>query len=410
MFKRFLSILLPFLLILLVAACAQRVQSPTPVPSPAPTVLAEAATPTLPSATATDVPTASPSPVPSETPLPTATATASASATPTPLLLLNAEDFGTDRNPLTGEKVADPTVLRRHPVAVKIPNNRTGYVRPQSGLSEADLVFEHITEFGVTRFTAIFYDQLPGDVGPLRSARLIDLELPAMYDAALSFAGASIEVRQQLYSSDFRERLLDEGADAHFRTGADIPFEHTLYARPPLWIEELQERGLNGPPQFGSYMAFGEEAPEGGRPVSRIHLTNSSASTSEWRYDAASNTFLRWMDGDPHLDQNTDEQIAATNVVVVYAPHVLSNICECCSPDYSPEACRAFSMEIQIWGEGRALVLRDGLMYEATWKREERDDMLTFYDAAGNPLPLQIGNTWFQMAPSNADDIVTVES
>ena len=410
MMKRFLSILTPLLLVPLLTACVQQPQAPTPGPSPTAPVLAEAATATLSPATATDAPTASPSPVPPDTPAPTATATATASATATtaPLLLLDADDFGADRNPLTGEQVSDPAVLQRRPIAVKISNAPPGFVRPQSGPNQADLVFEHIAEFGVTRFTAIFYDELPPDVGPIRSGRLIDVELPAMYDAAFSYSGASVGVNQKLWASDFAQRILPNRPPGHYRTGADKPYEHTLYGTPALWIEELAEQGLNVPPQFANYMAFSEAPPAGGQPVSRIVLDYPST-TAEWRYDSASNRYLRWSDGVTHHDANTGEQLSATNVAVVYAPHVLDlNICEHIRA--GDTECAAFSVEIQIWGQGPARIFRDGQMYEATWKREQRADMLTFYDAAGNPLPLQIGNTWFQMAPSNEADILTVES
>jgi hypothetical protein len=78
-------------------------------------------------------------------------------------------------NPLTGLEVANPESLNRRPIDVKISNS-PAIVRPQSGISEADLVFEHYTEVGITRFSAIFYTNAPQRVGSIRSARLIDYE------------------------------------------------------------------------------------------------------------------------------------------------------------------------------------------------------------------------------------------
>ncbi|MEM7014129.1 MAG: DUF3048 domain-containing protein, partial [Verrucomicrobiota bacterium] len=98
---------------------------------------------------------------------------------------------------MTGEET-DPARLQRRPLAVKISNSPPSFVRPQSGLNDADIVFEHITEGNLTRFTLIVYGDDPEKVGPIRSARLVDVELPAMYDAALVYSGASTGVSNKL--------------------------------------------------------------------------------------------------------------------------------------------------------------------------------------------------------------------
>ncbi|HCB48965.1 MAG TPA: hypothetical protein DEP47_05455, partial [Chloroflexi bacterium] len=110
--------------------------------------------------------------------------------------LIGRDNFPEDVNPLTGEKVPDPSVLQRRPLAVKIAN--TARVRPQAGLNQADLVFEHYSEGGITRFTAIFYSKDARRVGSIRSGRLIDLEIPLMYDAAFAYSGSSYPIRQMI--------------------------------------------------------------------------------------------------------------------------------------------------------------------------------------------------------------------
>ncbi|MCA9954699.1 MAG: DUF3048 domain-containing protein [Anaerolineales bacterium] len=72
---------------------------------------------------------------------PTATVPPVPTATPEPVALYSKADFGTDRNPLTGELMADPSVLQRRPIAIKISNNPPQFTRPQHGICQADLVF-----------------------------------------------------------------------------------------------------------------------------------------------------------------------------------------------------------------------------------------------------------------------------
>lgn len=379
------------------------------------------ATPALPTAPATESVSANNTPAATSTLPATSTVPAVASTftplptstqplmTPTvealPVWLLTPEDFGDEYNRLTGELVTDPEILLRRPIAVKISNSPPSLVRPQSGLGQADIVFEHVTEGPITRFTAIIYSQTPEQMGPIRSARLIDVEIPAMYDAALAFSGSSIGVSAKLFGSDFRPRILRSNEPGYFRTGEDKPFEHTLYGIPESFWESLDEMEENHAPEFSAQMAFSTEPPEGGESASAVEIRFRQFGTVDWEYDEETNRWWRWADDEEHIDANTDEQISAVNVVLVYAIHQLDmSICE----HQVDNTCHAFSTEIQIWGEGDAVILRDGLQYEVTWKRENRSDMLTFWDEDGNQVPLGIGNTWFQIIPYHYTDPFTV--
>lgn len=400
--KRYPGLLL-LLVLLFLAACSQDPATPTLQATATEEEIAQEAAPSetpQPSATATEAPT--------ETATPEPTATVTPTATPTPLLLLSPEDFGEERNPLTGELVEEPENLQRRPIAFKISNSPAEFVRPQSGLSQADIVFEHATEGPITRFTGLIYGQTPPDLGPIRSGRLIDVEIPQMYDAAFAYSGASAGVNFELFNSNFANRILRADAPGFYRTGEDKPFEHTLYADPEAWWQELEDRELNRPPQFATQMAFSEEPPEGGEPAGHININYQDRMIVDWEYDEESGRYLRWADGEEHTDRNTGEQLSASNVVVVFAIHQVDfGICE-----YIPiggTECQAFSTEIQVWGSGSALIFRDGQMYEATWRREQPDHMLTFYDADDNPIPLQIGNTFMQVVALHYEDPVTVD-
>lgn len=397
-------IVLLILSLLLLAACGGE-----ETPEAAPTAVAVGATTVAP----TDVPVAEePTAVPpTETPLPTETAvpatptpfptatvepTVTATQVPTPANLLAAEDFTDHINPFTGEYLDDNTNLLRRPIAVKISNSPPEWVRPQSGIGQADLVFEHVTEGPITRFTALFYSQTPEKIGPIRSARLIDVELPAMYDAALAFSGASIGVVSRLGGSDFRARLLRSDEPGYYRTGEDKPWEHTLYADPNGFWQALTDKGENHAPELRNFMTFTSEPPPADEPASKIEVRYLNFTTVDWEYDAENGRYYRWVDGEPFIDANTGEQISARNVVAVFAIHQENrSICEYQVEDH----CNAFSIEIQIWESAPVIVFRDGQRYNGVWKREKRNDMLTFYDNEGNVIPLQIGNTWFQVIP-----------
>ncbi|MBC8170976.1 MAG: DUF3048 domain-containing protein, partial [Anaerolineae bacterium] len=136
-------------------------------------------------------------PTPSLTFTPTNTATFTPTVTPSPTLtpsptatVVGPAIYPDGFNSLTGLKYPDEAAQNRRNLLVKI-SNYPPLVRPQSGLNEADVVWEYEVEGGVTRFAAIFRTNAPNHVGPVRSGRLVDLELVPMFNALWAYSGSS---------------------------------------------------------------------------------------------------------------------------------------------------------------------------------------------------------------------------
>ncbi len=353
---------------------------------------------------------------PSPTPMPEATravvseaaATAEpevmveATATPLPAGWIGPLDFPANVNPLTGEIVEEPELLQRRPIAIKV-SNYPEFVRPQAGLNNADLVFEHYAEGGATRFTAVFYSKDAHTVGSVRSARIIDFEIPVMYDAALGFSGAAGANKDRFAAVDWYDRIIspDFGHGGFYRAepkDPDTDFWHTMFTDTYRLRAILQERGLDVPPTYQNGMVFSEVPPPGGTPAEQIEI-GYSGSYVTWWYDSGLGRYFRWNDGQRHLDANRGEQLNFKNIVVISARHVESWIPE------TEVGQGAKSIEIQIWGEGPATIFRDGQRFEGQWQRNDPQDMITFTDKEGNILPLAPGNTWFQLVPLGFDKL-----
>lgn len=343
-----------------------------------------------PTETATAMVTARPSPTPlaaTATVAATPTAPTTPAPTPTPL--------PTHINPLTGLPVDDVAVLNRVPLAIKISNSKE--TRPQSGLQAADLVFEHITEGRITRFTAVFYGNTPQRVGSVRSGRLIDLEIPAMYQAMFAYSGSSQGVAEQYRASDlYPQRIVaDIGKPYFYRMNIpNVATEHTLFADPKALWELAAQRGL-GKPDYAKRMVFDITPPANGTPASFVNVAYlPTYCPAGWTYDATRGVWLRSIAGVPHKDALTGEQIHAANVVVLFAEHRETSIIE--------DAFNHRSIQVNLMGSGEMLLFRDGVMVRGRWQRAARNEMLTFTDAQGQPLPLKPGNTWFQVVPLEA--------
>ncbi len=337
----------------------------------------------------------------------TATPPPPAPTVPLPPDAIGPFDFAPGVNPLTGLEVDDPAVLQRLPLAAKI-SNAPALVRPQAGISAADLVFEHYVEGHLTRFTAVFWTHTPPRLGSIRSARLIDLEIPAMYGSLLVYSGASDPIRRRIAALPFAARAYEGvtvGEPLYYRD-PDLDPPHNLFAVPSKVWERAHEDGFDKAPALGG-MAFRAAPPAEAdtEPAERLTI-DYGVDEVTWIYNAETGRYAREVNGEPHLDANTEEQVSAANVVLVYAHHQedLSIV------ESEWQGQKSFSIEIQIWTLGPAVVLRDGRAQRGFWNRWREDDMLSFWadEAATTRMFLKPGNTWFQVVPLDFEDL-TIE-
>ena len=369
--------------LLTVTACltAQPTVTPTPTRLPRPTFTM---TPQQPSATAT--PLAAPMPLA----VPTATNTARPQASPTPTNVLN---------PLTGLP-ASSSVLQKRPILVCLDNDVGA--RPQYGLSKADVVYEYYMEnYFNTRYTAVFWGQDASRIGPMRSARLINLEVTPQYDGFLACEGGSDEVRYMLVDDkrfyDYTYLDMDLWGDGYYSIygrHAD-PNVNTVLTQTnsDLLRKWLQGKGKEKAVKVtGFTFSPAGSATPAAMPAKTVTIPYPSyCCTVQWTYDPASGRYLRSVQGKPQTDGATNDQIGAANVLIIYADHQKSNILEA--------APNGYGFDIKLRGEGKATVLRDGVAIAALWRRDKLTDFMQVVDASGNPIPLHPGNTWIEVVP-----------
>ncbi len=370
--------------------------TPTPTKTPRPAHSAQSLIPTVthtPAPSATPTPNPTPTGLATDTPTPEPTEVLEPTATPWPTL-------APDLCPLTGLPVSDPALLERRPLAIKVQN--ASISRPQWGLPQADIVYEHLAEAGITRFTAIYLCQQVEKVGSTRSARFIDLEIPAMYKSLLAFSGTSPGLFPKFKNADFKEREFwyDQGihSEGFYRDkelrAQGVPIEHTLFALPPKIWEIATQLDLNQRQNLEG-LNFSAEVPPDGQAATHIHIPYPNREmVVDYYYDPTSGHYLRWDGGQPHVDAPSGQQISVTNVVVIYATHVDADFYEDFPRTNHP------SVQIQLWGNGPMVLFRDGQAFPGLWARPRREDMVVFRDPTGQvPIPLKPGNTWIQLVP-----------
>ena len=357
-----------------------------------------------PTQTITPVPfTPTPLP-PTETPTPTLTPTPERTATPFyPPEGVGPSNFPPGVNPLTGLQVADPANLERRSVAVKV-ENLPREDRPQWGLSKADIVYEYYTEEGTTRFIALFYGKNADLVGPVRSARLFDINVVAMYKSAFVFGSAWSYTLNRLYNQDFYNRLLLESTwtyPAIFRN--NVNGNNYLMANTALIGDALRAYGATNTRQNLDGMFFQAQPPAGGSPANEVIARFSGAIYNRWEYDPVSEKYLRFSDTQnagsvetevyaPLIDRATGEQITADNVVVFFVQQ-----------DVIMRSGNTEVIDVPLYGNGPAYIARNGQLYQVQWSRPTRESVLTLVNPDGSPFPFKPGNTWYEVMGNTSE-------
>ncbi|MFI1168962.1 DUF3048 domain-containing protein [Streptomyces sp. NPDC020801] len=264
-------------------------------------------------------------------------------------------------------------------LAVKIDN--VAPARPQTGLNAADVVYAEQVEGGLSRLMAVYATQLPPVVGPVRSARESDLELLRQFDRpALAFSGAQTKLLPLIDAAPVSAVPPGKKPGAYFR-GSGRAAPHNLYVRPGRLLASAPGAGaLTTGFHYGA-------APSGGR-----------AETSRTvRYPAARFTFTwserrhGWqvaMDGRPTVTAD-GRQVTPATVVVQHVKVRRSSLHDVLG-NYTPYT--------ETVGSGKAEVLRDGRVWDVTWKRPRAADGTAFTSADGTAVNFARGQVWVVFA------------
>lgn len=311
-------------------------------------------------------------------PSPTATTSPSPSPSPTP-----ASAF-----PLTGVETDEP--LDDQPVvAVKIENTPSAY--PLAGIEQADVVYEQIVEGGVTRFAALFHSQLPERVGPVRSARFVDVPLLQPWAPVLVYSGARGEVNDALRGASLALEVDPGTRDGPiFFRAPDRPGSHDLLADPTAALDASGEDEEAAPVPEDPF-AFDEDAPDDGVEQTDFDIAMTSASTSSWEWDDGDDVYRRLRNGEPF--PVVDGEVGAATVVLVVAGIGQGGCCDTAGNPFTVT---------NLEGTGDAVVWRDGQRFEATWSKDSASDPLELLTADGDPFPMATGPSWWHLAGSSA--------
>jgi Protein of unknown function (DUF3048) N-terminal domain/Protein of unknown function (DUF3048) C-terminal domain len=290
--------------------------------------------------------------------------------------------------PLTGTPVPNGGPVPARPaLAVKIDNYPAA--RPQSGMDKADVVFEEPVEGGITRYAAVFQCQDATLVGPVRSARNIDIGILGQLGTPLLIHVGGIDpVLANIDASPLVNVDLGNYGSIQIHPAGRVAPYATYSTTAQLWATHPT---MTSPPQ--PLFTYSATSPKG-TATSTVNIDFSATSNVTWKYNSAVSAFTRFYNGTtPDMlsdgTQNTAANVIVQYVQISYGPWVENS-----------EGGLEVQADLYPNASGVADVFRDGTEITGTWRRSTLGSPTQFLDATGTPIPLQPGQTWVELVPN----------
>lgn len=284
-------------------------------------------------------------------------------------------------NPLTGEMVSKTQNL----TAVMVNNH--GKARPQTGLIDADIVYEIETEGLITRFFSLFYGDPPEHVGPVRSARPYFMSLAKEWDAYYIHVGGSNEAFALMKKWGIRD-IDDTGGHPGFWLDESRERPHNTYINLETALKGKKD---NGKLKDLNFVDGYDEVPD----YKVIKYSYSKYNNVKYEWDENKNSYLRFINNIKHIDRISGEQITADNIIVQYAKH-----------RYTGDELK--HIEVDIIGQGDAEYFLGGKYFKGTWSKKSLSAPTIYYDENGEQIKLVRGKTWVQVVRDN-DEIEKIK-
>lgn len=283
--------------------------------------------------------------------------------------------------------IVDADQANPYPVAIMVENLIT--VRPQSGLDQANVVYEALAEGGITRFMAVygFTEPVPR-IGPVRSARPYYLDWALEYNALYGHVGGSPTALARINSDNVFDLNQFYNSQYYVRDQS-IAAPHNVFTDSDMLTFALRDKEAPAEGSFDPWK-FTDGAPLDTRPVDPQTMTIDYSTFNykvEYTYNRETNTYDRSQAGEPFM--SSGKRISPATVVIQFV-------------QTAPEDETRLTMTTV--GTGDATVYKDGTAITATWRKSSKTGRTRYYDATTNEeIPMNRGQIWIEVVPTGTD-------
>ena len=284
----------------------------------------------------------------------------------------------------TGEE-CDEGSTNNIPFMVMVENSPAS--RPQSGLSQADIIYETSAEGGIPRFMALFHSKSPSVIGPVRSVRPYYITLSKENSLPFAHCGGSLDALNEIKQDSSIMSINEISKEHYFWRDHSRKAPHNLYTSSEKIRDLISNSSWDVKPQnfynFNSKYYDNDQF----KTCDSISIKINRHYNTSYTYE--NNLYTKYMDGEVALDKESNEPLQFSNVIIQKTNINLGN--------------DGLHLDVDLIGEGSGLLLTNGRIVDITWKKSSELSKTTIYDTEGNELPLSQGKTIWHIVDKNCN-------
>ena len=298
-------------------------------------------------------------------------------------------------NPLTGLATLTAEEVALRPVAVSVSNIKVAQTI-QTGVGNADIVFETVTEGGITRLLALYKapKEETGKIGSIRSARVVFAELAASFNAIYIHHGMDeVYCRPRVNELKIpRIEVSQKNYGDRLQNGKS--WEHRLYTSGAQLKEAIAAKGYNKGGESDPWVYFSENKTAEPTSAKTVNVKFNNSYITNFYYNEDTKNYTRGVRGEVIHDYFTKQDERFTNVFVL----------ETYTAPYPDD----YHTEVEL-NSGSGYYVTQGGYEEITWSKKGNNKPITFKDKNGNTLSVTPGNSYVCLVNKNHTDNFTAE-
>ena len=267
-------------------------------------------------------------------------------------------------------------------LVVKIDD--TNAAHPQIGVEDADVVYVEQVEAGLTRLAAVYTSKLPPLIGPIRSARISDLELLAQFGrVGFAYSGAQSKMRPVIAAANLENLSAERNPPSIYGKDPNRPGPVDMILKPDLLLERANSNPkikIDSPTI--SVFPFGK-VPKGETNTANAKVKWPSAKY-ELRWDSLAEKWLIYFNEKPNLAASGEHLFADTAIIQIVS----------ITPSIYGDKFGEITPFSKTTGTGKAVMLRDGFSYQISWQRDTETELTRWQTIDGEPANFKPGRTW----------------
>lgn len=325
---------------------------------------------------------------------------------------------------LTGEEIPDEAMKTAPAYCIQMPNGTDGG-RPQSGLTQAGVIFEAIAEAGITRFAAIYQNPTTAIIGPVRSLRIYYLDWDTPFDCTIVHAGGAVDALDAVAAGGYKDLVEDPNylyrgtngkrlwnnlfttsnnlkrfSEAKGYNSSDIKGFARLT---PSESDQIRAKGLTDKPLDITSPSEGNTSEVTSKASNiRFNFGGSATFNVVYNYDPETNSYLRsYADGVKHeVYVCPEEDLGEKNPEDVCELRQMAPKVAIAMMVQEGKSADTYHEAITTIGSGKAYIFQNGGVTEGTWSKTSKFDQIKFLDENGNELKLAPGQTFISAVPN----------